>query len=196
MNRIIVSNKENLVMKSSVLKSLLLTIAVVIMLQIVLVNQVKALLITQTLPEYSSPSGVGSSGQYLVGTFNYAIPSGEEIIAANISGVWGNSLSETTSTNQVFVDNILVADTALATPLPNSNPFVEWSFSFTDFSVLEDGSADFIVDKISDGGTVRLGETTLQIETAHVTPIPEPSTILFIGTGLVGLAGLRRKLKK
>lgn len=183
-------------MKSSVLKSLLLTIAVVIMLHIVLVNQVKALLITQTLPEYSSPSGVGSSGQYLVGTFNYAIPSGEEIIAANISGVWGNSLSETTSTNQVFVDNILVADTALATPLPNSNPFVEWSFSFTDFSVLEDGSADFIVDKISDGGTVRLGETTLQIETAHVTPIPEPSTILFIGTGLVGLAGLRRKLKK
>jgi hypothetical protein len=44
---------------------------------------------------------------------------------------------------------------------------------------------------VADAGATAIGNITLRID-----PIPEPTTILLFGSGLVGLAGFRRRFKK
>ena len=155
-----------------------------------MVGNAGALTIDLTLPEYSSP--YHSSGtyydQYLVGTFNYDLM-GEMIVSATIEGQWGNSVVSTTAHNLLFVDDLQVANTHDYSPDPYYNSFVHWSYTFTDFSELMDGVANFYTIQTSEY-VVRLGETTLHIETA---PVPEPSTILLLGAGFLGLVGYNRK---
>jgi len=161
-----------------------------------MVGIARANIIDLMLGEFSSPyHDTGTySDEYLVGTFNFDLM-GEEIIAAEISGQWGNSSSSTTAHNLLFVDDLQVANTHDYSPDPYYNT-VPWSFTFTDFSVLEDGTAEFLTVQTSQYW-VRLGETTLHIETeAGTAPVPEPATMLLLGSGLIGLAGLGRKFRK
>jgi hypothetical protein len=99
--------------------------------------------ITVTLPEFD--------GSYYndvdyplaaveVGTFNYLLPAGEDIVSATLEGTWGNSNSGSTAHNKLYLDGVQVANTYDASPNPYYNT-VPWSYSFSDFSLLEDGSA-------------------------------------------------------
>lgn len=149
--------------------------------------------ITLTLPEYSSPQhAVGTYyDPYLVGTFNFDL-TGQYIVSAEISGQWGNNFSPTTAHNLLFVDYLQIADTHDYTPDPYYNGPTPWSYTFSDFSVLNDGIAEFWTVQTSEY-FVRLGETTLNIETA--SSVPEPSAILLLGFGLAGVGLFRKRFK-
>jgi uncharacterized cupin superfamily protein len=110
-----------------------------------------------------------------VGTVNFPVPAGEQVIAAQISGFWGSSLlPEGTAGVDVFVDGVLVAQCvkpsagcweAAFGPRPWSHVFTE-----SELAVLNDGVAKMTAVQTSDV-TVRLGTSTLIVQTG---PIPLP----------------------
>ncbi|MBV9745527.1 MAG: PEP-CTERM sorting domain-containing protein [Acidobacteriia bacterium] len=131
-----------------------------------------------------------------VGTFHFTIPSGENVLGADISGTFGNpDYSSNTALSDYFVDGQLIevascedpgADCAQGmTPTP-------WSYTFSNgdlanlASAFASGSLDFnVIQKFP--FVVDAGITTLDIQVT-----PEPSLFFLIAGGLAGVAALRR----
>ncbi len=68
----------------------------------------------------------------------------------------------------------------------NNDPFL---FEFTSDVLLDNHSYNGYLDMIIYSG--KLNNVQFEID-----PVPEPTTMLLLGTGLIGLAGFRRKFKK
>ncbi len=65
------------------------------------------------------------------------------------------------------------------------------------FTGTEKGTYDFTVDAFVDGGFVAAEYDHIVVtDGSGSSAVPEPSTIMLLGIGLIGLAGLRRKSKK
>jgi hypothetical protein len=156
----------------------------------------RANLIVLTLPEYSSPDSRDLiltpppfSLTYTVGQFNFDL-GGQSIVAASLSGVYGNSQADTTANNILRIDGVVVSDTRDYSPSPSGTSYVPWSYTFMDFSALEDGTATLTTEQI-DHSFVRLSPTTLTIET-----VPEPGTITLCISGLALFAsGVLRRVR-
>jgi hypothetical protein len=141
-----------------------------------------------------------------IGTFNFTVPTGEEVTGATISGTFGDENIGVTALTDLFVldGSIEVGEcdtTGGGTIFPAcaagtiDGSLVPWSYTFnaTDLSNLgadfSAGSLDFTA--VQNGfGAVIVGTPSLDLQ---VSPTPEPASILTLAGGLLAIAALRRR---
>jgi hypothetical protein len=158
---------------------------------------VSAAVITATLPEFNGTLNV--SGFPLpavnVGTFNYSIPAGNQILSAVFSSTFGNSSFPNSAGVDVRVGGVLVAECPALAACDVANAPTPFNYSFTpaQFAALISGSAPVTATQIS-GNIVKLGVETLTITTGSLST-PEPASFAMLGIGVAGL-GLFRFRKR
>lgn len=70
------------------------------------------------------------------------------------------------------------------------------SFSYDIFATDTDILFAFKGEMNGDDSAYRIDNISLTLTGGQSNPVPEPATMLLLGSGLIGLAGFRRKLKK
>jgi hypothetical protein len=142
-----------------------------------------------------------------IGTFNFTIPTGESVIGASISGIFGDvNSNNVTALTDLFVDGGTIevgecdieSDGVTYPPCADGTAdgsAVPWSYTFssTDLLNLEAdfsaGSIDFTADQNSPFGAVVVGDPVLDIQAAT----PEPGSIFIVAGGLLTFVALRRR---
>ena len=151
--------------------------------------------ITATLPEFSGTFQNVTFPQpsIVIGSFNYSIPAGQNIVAAVYTSTFGNSVVPNSAGVDVSVAGILVGSCPALAACDVANSVTPFSFNFqpSDFSKLASGS--LIVSAVQNSGKIiRLGSETLTITTGT----PEPGSIALLGVGLLTIGMLRRRFTR
>jgi hypothetical protein len=143
-------------------------------------------------------------------THNYAIPSGEHIISASLTfltfdiedagegdGRGGQPWDDRLYLDGVEVlgafDDFYTPDGTSALPIPPN--WAAFTLDPVFFPLMQDGMLSVRIADLGDGDHFWIDFSELKIETA-ANSVPEPATMLLLGCGLIGLAGLRRKFIK
>ena len=125
----------------------------------------------------------------------FSVPDGQTITDATFTSTFGNSTVPSTAVMDVFINSVLVGscyvDTQCWSSITTPTPF-SYTFTSTDLSALTTGSVDLSINQ-TDCCVIRLGSSTLTIDTAPTTPTPEPASVALLGSGLAGLMVMRKR---
>lgn len=139
--------------------------------------------------------GDGNIGAALIATWNVILGAGEHIVSATFSSTWGNSSVPNSAEGFVTVGGNTVGACTPAEACYNAQsptPF-SYAFSASEFASLL-GNVDLFYTQTG-CCIIRLGESTLKIETASV-PVPAAGALLLPALGGLVAFGKRRRKQK